>query len=78
MSQYYNIIFYYTYVLKCCYNYIELCCVPYFGAEVEITFIYKVLSIYPASTYSNKKQHHLTSLTSYHIATAKRLDCIKG
>ena len=48
------------------------------GAEVEIMFIYKVLYIYSALKHIDKKQHHLTSLTSYHPATFKHRDCIRG
>ena len=36
------------------------------------------ISIHPASTHSDKQQHHLTSLTSYHVFSAKRQDCIRG
>ena len=41
-SQYYNINFQFTSVFKCCYRDIELCFVPYYGAEFEIMLIYKV------------------------------------
>ena len=47
MSQYYNIYFKYTYVFKCCYHDIELCFVPYFGAEFETMFILKVYIYLP-------------------------------
>ena len=40
--------------------------------------IIKFISTHPAWTHSNKQQHHLTSLTSYHLATTKRQDCIRG
>ena len=39
---------------------------------------YKVYIIYPASTHSDKQQHHSTSLLSYHLATTKRQFCIRG
>ena len=47
-SQYYNIKNLYTSVFKCCYHVIELCFVPYYGAEFEIMFIYKVYIYLPS------------------------------
>ena len=46
-SQYYNIKFQYTSILKCFYHVIELCFVPYFCAEFETMFIYKVYIYLP-------------------------------
>ena len=45
---------------------------------VYIQLNFKFISIYPASTHSDNQQHHLTSLTSYHLLTAKLQDCIRG
>ena len=38
----------------------------------------KFISVYKASTNSDKQQHHLLSLTPYHLATVKRWYCIRG
>ena len=46
-SQYYNINFQYTSVFKCCYHFIELYFVPYFGAEFETMLILKVYIYLP-------------------------------
>ena len=46
-SQYYNINFEYTSIFKCCYHDIELCFVPYFGAEFGKMFILKVYIYLP-------------------------------
>ena len=46
-SHYYNIKFHHTSVFKFCYYNIELCFVPYFGAEVKIMFIHKVFIYLP-------------------------------
>ena len=46
-SQYYNIFFKYTSIFKCCYHELELCFVPYFGAEFETMFILKVNTYLP-------------------------------
>ena len=43
-----------------------------------IQLILKFISIYPSSTHSDEQQPHLTSIPSYHIATTKRQDCIRG
>ena len=45
---------------------------------VFIQLIMKFISICLASTHGNKQHQHLTSLTSYHLATYERQDCIKG
>ena len=45
---------------------------------VFIQLVIKLISIYPASTHNNEQQHHSTSHISYHIATTKRQDCIRG
>ena len=45
---------------------------------IFIQLIIKFIYIYPVSTHSNKQRIHLTSLASYHLATAKRRDCIRG
>ena len=44
---------------------------------IFIQLIIKFISIYPASTHSDEQQHHSTSLTSYHLATSERRDCIR-
>ena len=46
-SQNYNIFFKYTSVFKYCYNDIELCFVPYFGAESGKMHILKVHIYFP-------------------------------
>ena len=45
---------------------------------VFIQLILKCISINPASTHSDKQQHHLTILLSYHIANTKQQDFIGG
>ena len=45
---------------------------------VLIQLIIKFISIYPASTHSDEQHHHLKSLMSYHLATTKNQDCIRG
>ena len=45
---------------------------------IFIQLIIKFISIYPESTHSNEQQHHLKSLMSYYLVTAKHQDYIRG
>ena len=62
--------FKYTSVFKCCYHETELCFVPYFGAESVRLYIWRYISISPASIHSNYQQHHLATLPLYHLYRA--------
>ena len=69
-SNYYNTIFQQASVFKCCYRDIEICFVPYFGAEYGKMLILKLYIYFPASTHSDEQQHHSTTLPSYHLYIA--------
>ena len=55
-----------------------------YGSKVCVIFsdiyllIIKILSIYPASTDSDKQQHHSTAIIFHYLVTSKRWDCIMG
>ena len=65
--QYYNIHFQYMYVFKCCYHDIELCFVPYFGAEFETMFILEVYIYLPCinTQWQTKAPFDNTPVISY-------------